>query len=146
MTVTAMPAHNNRARQPEDTVMEGSNSGMRAASVRDAAACLEIYRPYVLITAISWEIDVPTVAEMARIDGLRATHEWLVLERDAQIIGFAYGPATEAGGDLPVVGCVAWKHDSWHDVAWMQLDLLGTAGPDRPPARFADPQPGTYAR
>jgi hypothetical protein len=69
MTVTAMPAHNNRARQPEDTVMEGSSSGMRAASARDAAACREIYRPYVLTTAISWEIDVPTVAEMAaRID------------------------------------------------------------------------------
>ncbi|MGO9032810.1 GNAT family N-acetyltransferase [Mycobacterium sp.] len=28
---------------------------------------------------------------------------------------------------------VAWKHDSWHDVAWMQLDLLGNGGPDGPP-------------
>jgi len=28
---------------------------------------------------------------------------------------------------------VAWKHDRWHDVAWMQLDLLGTADQDRPP-------------
>ena len=28
---------------------------------------------------------------------------------------------------------VAWKHDSWHDVAWMQLDLLGTADQDGPP-------------
>jgi GNAT superfamily N-acetyltransferase len=27
----------------------------------------------------------------ARIDGLRSTHEWLVLERDDQIIGFACG-------------------------------------------------------
>jgi L-amino acid N-acyltransferase YncA len=43
-------------------------------------------------TAISWEIDVPTVGEMAaRIGGLPATHEWLVLQRDDQIIGFAYG-------------------------------------------------------
>jgi L-amino acid N-acyltransferase YncA len=48
--------------------------------------------PLCQTTAISWEIDVPTVADMAaRIDGLRATHEWLVLERDDQIIGFAYG-------------------------------------------------------
>ena len=105
MTVTAMPAHNNRARQPEDTVMEGSSSGMRAASARDAAACLEIYRPYVLNTAITWKIDVPTVAEMAaRIDGLRATHEWLVLERDDQIIGFAYGQPMKRLRYLPVVG------------------------------------------
>ena len=74
--------------------MAASSSGVRPASTQDAAACLAIYRPYVQNTAISWEIDVPTptVGEMAaRIDGLRATHEWLVLERDAQIIGFAYG-------------------------------------------------------
>jgi phosphinothricin acetyltransferase len=29
---------------------------------------------------------------------------------------------------------VEWKHDSWHDVAWMQLDLLGTAEQDGPPS------------
>jgi phosphinothricin acetyltransferase len=28
---------------------------------------------------------------------------------------------------------VGWKHNSWHDVAWMQLDLSSTAEPDRPP-------------
>jgi L-amino acid N-acyltransferase YncA len=72
--------------------MEASSSGVRPASAQDAAACLAIYRPYVQNTAISWEIDVPTFGEMAaRIDGLRATQEWLVLERDDQIIGFAYG-------------------------------------------------------
>jgi L-amino acid N-acyltransferase YncA len=50
------------------------------------------YRPYVQNTAISWEIDVPTFGEIAaRIGALRATHDWLVLERDDQIIGFAYG-------------------------------------------------------
>ncbi|MGO9030198.1 GNAT family N-acetyltransferase, partial [Mycobacterium sp.] len=68
--------------------MEASSSGVRPASAQDAAACLAIYRPYVQNTAISWEIDVPTVDEMAaRIDGLRATHDWLVLEQDDQIIG-----------------------------------------------------------
>ena len=69
-----------------------SSSGVRPASAQDAAACLAIYRPYVQNTAISWEIEVPTTDEMAaRIEGLRATHAWLVLERDDQIIGFAYG-------------------------------------------------------
>ena len=38
----------------------------RPASARDAAACVAIYRPYVRDTTISWEIEVPTVAEMAR--------------------------------------------------------------------------------
>jgi hypothetical protein len=76
--------------------------------------------PYIHNTAISWEIDVPTFGEIAaRIGALRATQEWLVLERDDQIIGFAYGqplkrlasfqwatetgmstsPITSAGGD-----------------------------------------------
>jgi L-amino acid N-acyltransferase YncA len=76
----------------ENNGMEASSSGVRPALAHDAGACLAIYRPYVQDTAISWEIDVPTADEMAaRIDGLRATHEWLVLERDDQIIGFAYG-------------------------------------------------------
>ena len=72
--------------------MEASSSGVRPALAQDAAACLAIYRPYVQNTAISWEIDVPTFGEIAaRIGALRATQEWLVLERDDQIIGFAYG-------------------------------------------------------
>ena len=69
-----------------------ASSDVRPASAQDAAACLAIYRPYVQNTAISWEIDVPTFGEIAaRIGALRATQEWLVLERDDQIIGFAYG-------------------------------------------------------
>ena len=32
----------------------------------------------------------------------------------------------------------AWKHGSWHDVAWMQLDLSGTAAQDD---RLAGPSP-----
>ncbi len=72
--------------------MQPIGSVVRPASPQDAAACVAIYRPYVENTAISWEIDVPTVDEMAsRIAGLRATHEWLVLERADRIVGFAYG-------------------------------------------------------
>jgi L-amino acid N-acyltransferase YncA len=35
--------------------------------------------------------------------------------------------------DVGLYRRVGWKHDSWHDVAWMQLDLLGTAEQDGPP-------------
>ena len=28
---------------------------------------------------------------------------------------------------------VEWKHGNWHDVAWMQLDLLDNADQDAPP-------------
>lgn len=64
---------------------------VRRASAADAAACLDIYRPYVLDTAVTFETDVPTVEDMAaRIEGALATHEWLVLESDGGIGGYAY--------------------------------------------------------
>jgi L-amino acid N-acyltransferase YncA len=180
--------------------MQAISSVVRPASPQDAAACVAIYRPYVENTAVSWEIDVPTIDEMAaRIARLRATHEWLVLERGDRIVGFAYGQPlkrqatfqwsvetgiylhvdqhrsgggrelytpllrrlTERGYRQAFAGItqpndasngfhrsfgfqdaglyrrVEWKHDSWHDVAWMQLDLLGEADHNRPPRPIA---------
>jgi L-amino acid N-acyltransferase YncA len=67
---------------------------VRDAGPQDAAACLEIYRPYVENSAVSWELDAPTLGEMAdRINSLNESHAWLVLERDDQTIGFANGHA-----------------------------------------------------
>lgn len=177
--------------------MQVSSSLVRPATQHDAPACVAIYRPYVEHTAISWEIEVPSLAEMAaRIAAAREAHEWLVLERDNRIIGFAYGhtlhrvasyrwsaetgiyvsPDHHRGGggrelytrllrrlaergyrqafagitqpneasnafhrslgfqDAGLYRRVEWKHDRWHDVAWMQLDLLGDADNDRPPS------------
>jgi hypothetical protein len=92
MTSTRMPSHGTRANRLED-YWHGSKQQWRASGFSTGCRCVPgDYRPYVQNTAISWEIDVPTVDEMAaRIDGLRATHDWLVLEQDDQIIGFAYG-------------------------------------------------------
>ena len=64
---------------------------IRPATDADAGACVEIYRPYVLDTAITFETEVPTVETMAaRIDAARAQREWLVLEDDSAVIGYAY--------------------------------------------------------
>jgi L-amino acid N-acyltransferase YncA len=64
---------------------------VRSATAADAAACVEIYRPYVLDTVITFETDVPTVEEMAdRIVDARVRHEWLVLEVDGEVTGYAY--------------------------------------------------------
>lgn len=171
---------------------------VRPASAEDAAACVAIYRPYVLDTAISWELEVPAVAEMAA--RITSAHEWLVLERDDRIIGFAYGHtlnrmptyrwSTETGlyvhpdhhrtgggralysrllhrlaergyrrafagitqpneasngfhrsfgfEEAGLYRRVEWKHGRWHDVAWMQLDLVGS---DDPAAQEAPPGP-----
>jgi L-amino acid N-acyltransferase YncA len=177
--------------------MAASNSTVRAAIPDDAAGCTAIYRPYVENTAISFEVEVPTVAEMAaRIAAARASHEWLVAADAAgRIVGYAYAHAfnpraayqwsaetsiyiddsqhrsgagralytqllrrlSERGYRRAFAGItqpnhasnafhrsfgfrdaglyrrVGWKHDSWHDVAWMQLDLTPAADQDRPP-------------
>ncbi|MGO9511460.1 MAG: N-acetyltransferase family protein [Mycobacterium sp.] len=172
-----------------------SNSTIRSASAQDAAACVAIYRRYVENTVISWESEVPSADEMAsRIANAQKAHEWLVLEHEDQVIGFAYGHAlislpsfkwsAETGiyisgdrhragwgrslyaevlhrlaergyrrifagitqpnepsnafhrsfgfQDVGVYRRVEWKHGSWHDVAWMQLDL-GAGDQDGPP-------------
>lgn len=176
--------------------MQAIRGGVRSASPTDAVACVAIYRPYVENTAISWEIDVPSIDEMAsRIASAQEAHEWLVLEHDDQVIAFAYGhpvnrvPSHQwsvetgiyVGGDQHRGGRgrtlyaevlrrlaergyrrafagitqpnqasnnfhrsfgfqdaglhrrVLWKHGSWHDVAWMQLDLEAAADQDEPP-------------
>src|SRR5262245_7003683 len=65
---------------------------VRDATEHDADACAAIYRPYVTDTAITFEIDPPTPAEMAaRIARATATHAWLVLEDAGRVVGYAYG-------------------------------------------------------
>ncbi|OBK14362.1 GNAT family N-acetyltransferase [Mycobacterium asiaticum] len=64
---------------------------VRPAGAADAAACVEIYRPYVLDTVITFEDTVPTVQAMGeRIAAVRVSHEWLVLEADDGVVGYAY--------------------------------------------------------
>jgi len=63
----------------------------RAATEHDAAACAAIYAPYVTGTAITFENDPPTAAEMAeRIRAACASHAWLVAEEGGQVAGYAY--------------------------------------------------------
>ncbi|MBW0017406.1 MAG: N-acetyltransferase [Mycobacterium sp.] len=183
--------------------MQAISGLVRLASQQDAAACVALYRPYVEHTAISWELEVPSVDEMAaRIAANRESHEWLVLEQGDQIIGMAYSHALKArlpsfqwsvetgvyvdldhhrggGGrklytqllrrltergyrrafagitqpneasnafhrsfgfqDAGLYRRVEWKHGSWHDVAWMQLDLVGAADRDGPPGLISRP-------
>lgn len=65
---------------------------IRDASGLDAEACAAIYAPYVTGTAITFEIEPPTAAEMAsRIATAQATHAWMVLEDDGRVVGYAYG-------------------------------------------------------
>jgi phosphinothricin acetyltransferase len=65
---------------------------IRDARAADAGRCAEIYAPYVRDTAISFESEPPSAAEMAgRIAEAQRAHAWLVLETGGAVFGFAYG-------------------------------------------------------
>src|SRR3954469_24980767 len=58
----------------------------------DAVRCAEIYAPYVRDTAISFETEPPTAADMAaRIAEAQRDHAWLVLGDRGLVNAYAYG-------------------------------------------------------
>ncbi len=64
---------------------------IRPVTAKDAASILEIYRPYVLDTPISFEVEPPTLKEIEqRILNITAKFPWIVMEEENSIIGYAY--------------------------------------------------------
>lgn len=71
--------------------MKHSNLVIRSAQEDDAAAVAAVYAPYVRDTAVSFEVEAPTVAVMAqRIGETLTTHPWLVAFRDDKVVAYAY--------------------------------------------------------
>jgi phosphinothricin acetyltransferase len=69
---------------------------VRVATVKDAAAIAAIYAPYVTDTAISFETEPPSPAEMAgRIRSALPDFPYLAFEEDGRVLGYAYGAPTE---------------------------------------------------
>lgn len=67
---------------------------IKAAAVKDAPALLEIYRPYVEKTAITFEYETPTVSDFAgRITAIGEKYPYLIAERDGRPLGYAYATA-----------------------------------------------------
>lgn len=64
---------------------------LRFAALEDAAELVEIYRPYVESTAITFEYDVPTVDEFRRrICEYGSEFPFIVAECDGKAVGYAY--------------------------------------------------------
>ena len=64
---------------------------IRPATPADAPELLEIYRPIVETTAISFELTPPSVETFAaKIAAIVESHAWLVLEEQSEILGYAY--------------------------------------------------------
>jgi phosphinothricin acetyltransferase len=64
---------------------------IRTATEADAEQLLDIYRPYIEKTAISFEYEVPTVEEFAgRIRKTLEKYPYLVAVEDGEIVGYSY--------------------------------------------------------
>lgn len=68
-----------------------NNFNIRLITQGDAQATLDIYRPYVEKTIISFEYNAPDIAEWQnRIKTITAEYPWLVCEHHNEVIGYAY--------------------------------------------------------
>ena len=64
---------------------------IRLAESADAQALLDIYRYYVENTAITFECEVPSLAEFCqRIENISSRYPYLVWEEEGNIMGYAY--------------------------------------------------------
>ena len=64
---------------------------IRLATPKDAPGMLEIYRPYVETTSITFETETPSIAAFeARIAHYLLKYPWLVYESGGEIAGYAY--------------------------------------------------------
>jgi phosphinothricin acetyltransferase len=70
---------------------------IRPATADDAAALLAIYAPVVRETAITFELEPPSVGEIAeRVRTIRGRWPWLVLEEAGVVAGYAYASTWRA--------------------------------------------------
>ena len=64
---------------------------IRPVTLEDAPELVRIYAPYVKKTAITFEIDVPTIEEFeGRIEKIHQRFPYLVAEEDGQVLSYAY--------------------------------------------------------
>ena len=66
----------------------------RIARPEDSDQILEIYRPYVESTAVTFETDVPSPEEFRRrVEGILSQYPYVVAECNGQIVGYSYASA-----------------------------------------------------
>lgn len=71
--------------------MEEGQNFIRLAKPEDAGRLVEIYAPYVKQTAVTFEYEVPSVAEFRkRIESILKKYPYLVALQDGEIAGYAY--------------------------------------------------------
>ena len=64
---------------------------IRPVTLKDAPELVRIYAPYVEITAITFEYQIPTIEEFeGRIEKILQRFPYLVAEEDGQVLAYAY--------------------------------------------------------
>lgn len=64
---------------------------IRNVELSDAEVLVEIYRPYVENTTISFECETPSVDEFrSRIENISKKYPYIVMVEDDEIVGYAY--------------------------------------------------------
>lgn len=82
---------------------------VRPATLADVESILQIYAPYVTDTAISFECDVPSPAELGRRMTAQPRLPWLVAETPAGVVGYAYAyPHADRAAYRWTVNCSAY--------------------------------------
>ncbi len=80
----------------KSTGIEPESSGVedirvRAVTAEDGASLLEVYRPYIEKTAVSFEYEVPSLEEFQnRIQQITENFPYLAAERNGVLAGYAY--------------------------------------------------------
>src|SRR6266550_2474144 len=91
----AVTRHGNKTGRPRSPIVLLME--IRLATPADAIAIHAIYAPIVSSTPISFELEPPTVEEMAaRITAVLPTYPWLVLTDGGGVAGYAYGRPYQA--------------------------------------------------
>jgi len=64
---------------------------IRLAAISDSESILKIYEPYITDTAITFEIEVPSINEFSdRVKDIVKEYPFLVYEIDDKVVGYAY--------------------------------------------------------
>lgn len=89
---------------------------IRLATLEDAAAVAEVYRPYVESTVITFEVVTPTESDMrSRMAAVLTKLPWLVAEDDGQVVGYAYAtPHRERAAYQWSVDVAVYLHKDAH--------------------------------
>jgi phosphinothricin acetyltransferase len=67
------------------------NRKIRLATEADVASILEIYRPFIAETVITFEYEVPTLTEFSkRMANIQKKYPWIVCEVNGAVVGYAY--------------------------------------------------------